>query len=131
MATTLHIPETRSTPEVHFDPTTGICLIRGRSIPADATTFFAPLDRAFETLITSESKTPISIHIRLEHLNTGTIRCLLNIFAKLLRIRSQGVEVSFEWYYESADDDLVDKGEEMALILDVPFTFISFTDENY
>ncbi|MGL5890572.1 MAG: DUF1987 domain-containing protein [Bacteroidia bacterium] len=131
MITSIHTPETRSTPEVHFDLEKEIYLIRGRSIPADASSFFYPLEKWVEALNNAPLPKSINIKIRLEHLNTGTIRALLNIFARLLRIRVKGTDVSFEWYYEESDEDLVDKGEEMSLILDVPFKYISFADENY
>jgi SiaC family regulatory phosphoprotein len=127
----IHIPESRSTPEVHFDLEKGIYLLRGRSIPADASSFFHPLEKWVEALNNATLPKSILIKIRLEHLNTGTIRALLNIFSRLLRLRNKGTEISFEWFYEENDEDLIDKGEEMSLILDVPFKYTSFSDENY
>ncbi|MCU0434894.1 MAG: DUF1987 domain-containing protein [Bacteroidia bacterium] len=127
----LHIPETRSTPEIHFDADNDIYLIRGRSIPPDASSFFYPLDKWVEALAATGSARPVNIRIRLEHLNTGTIRSLLTIFSKLLRVREKGTQVNFEWYYNEEDEDLVDKGEEMSLILDVPFRYISFAEGDY
>jgi hypothetical protein len=127
----LHIPETRSTPEIHFDEANGIYLIRGRSIPPDASSHFHPLDKWVENLLRVGTSQPITLKIRLEHLNTGTIRSLLTIFSKLLRIREKGTQVNIEWYYNEDDEDLIDKGEEMSLILDVPFRYISFTEGDY
>ncbi|MFN8712850.1 MAG: DUF1987 domain-containing protein [Bacteroidota bacterium] len=127
----IHIPETRSTPEVHFDLDKEIYLLRGRSIPADASSFFYPLEKWVEALSNAALPKSINIKIRLEHLNTGTIRALLNIFSRLLRLRDKGAEITFEWFYEESDEDLIDKGEEMSLILDIPFKYTSFSDENY
>ena len=127
----IHIPETRSTPEVHFDLDKEIYLLRGRSIPADASSFFYPLEKWVEALSNAALPKSINIKIRLEHLNTGTIRALLNIFSRLLRLRGKGAEITFEWFYEENDEDLIDKGEEISLILDIPFKYTSFSDENY
>ncbi len=131
MVAGIHIPETRSTPEVHFDLEKEIYLLRGRSIPADASSFFYPLEKWVEAVSTATAPKSMNIKIRLEHLNTGTIRALLNIFSRLLRLRDKGTEISFEWFYEESDEDLIDKGEEMSLILDIPFKYTSFADENY
>ncbi len=127
---TLLIKETRTTPEIAFDPAKKIYSIRGRSIPADANSFFRPLDHWIDSYAESASTHGMSVDINLEHLNTGSVRSLLMILAKLLRHKSTGKNIQINWHHEEHDEDLLDKGEEMSLILEHPFRFVPYTEEN-
>jgi hypothetical protein len=122
----LFIAHTKVTPRVILDAQKGEFSITGRSIPADATVFFAPADRWVEKFCQEFSGASVSVDIKLDHLNTGSVRSILTILTRFLRLRAKGVEVKINWYYESEDEDIRDKGEEMSLILDHPFNYISF-----
>jgi hypothetical protein len=127
---TLLIKETRTTPEIAFDPIKKIYSIRGRSIPADANSFFMPLHHWIDKYAAHASDKGMAVDINLEHLNTGSVRSLLMILAKLLRHKSAGNNIQINWHHEENDEDLLDKGEEMSLILEHPFRFVPFTEEN-
>jgi hypothetical protein len=126
----LHIAATRTTPEITFDAGRKVFLIRGRSIPADANSFFLPLRSWIEKFADQLQDPTINIDINLEHLNTGSVRALLTILAKLLRLKAAGKNIQINWHHEFNDEDLVDKGEEMSLILEHPFKYIPFKEEH-
>ena len=126
----LHIPGTKSTPEISFNPENESFVIQGRSIPADAAAFYAPLERWAEKFVQIQKSDSITIDIKLDHLNTGSVRSLLSILARVIRLRDQDVNVMINWHHDAEDEDMVDKGEEMSLILEHPFRFIPFRDED-
>jgi hypothetical protein len=125
----LHIAATKSTPEISFNPKSESFVIEGRSIPADAADFYAPLERWVENFIHIQKSDSITIDIKLDHLNTGSVRSLLSILSKIIRLRDQHVNVMINWHHDVEDEDMVDKGEEMSLILEHPFRFIPFREE--
>lgn len=125
----LHIAATKATPEISFNPKTESFIIEGRSIPADAADFYAPLERWVENFIQIQKSDSITIDIKLDHLNTGSVRSLLSILSKIIRLRDQHVNVMINWHHDVEDEDMVDKGEEMSLILEHPFRFIPFREE--
>ncbi|HLG03046.1 MAG TPA: DUF1987 domain-containing protein [Bacteroidia bacterium] len=124
----LFIAHTKITPRIVLDGGKGEFSITGRSIPADATVFYLPADRWVEKYLSNFDGKEISIDIKLDHLNTGSVRSILTILTRFLRLKSTGVKIGINWHYEAEDEDIHDKGEEMALILDQPFNFIPYKD---
>jgi hypothetical protein len=122
----LFIPHTKTTPAILFDEAKGEFKITGRSIPADATIFYAPADKWAEKFTAQFQGTTITIDIMLDHLNTGSVRSILTILTKFIKMELKGKKVTIQWHFEQEDEDIRDKGEEMSLILEHPFTFISY-----
>lgn len=125
----LLIPATKATPEISFNPKTESFTITGRSIPADASDFYQRLEKWVENFIPIQKSDSITIDIKLDHLNTGSVRSLLSILSKIIRLRDQQVNVMINWHHDVDDEDMVDKGEEMSLILEHPFRFMPFREE--
>jgi len=126
----LFIPATKATPEISFNPKTESFTITGRSIPADASAFYHPLDKWTENFVNIQKSDSVTIDIKLDHLNTGSVRALLSILSRIIRLRDQQVNVMINWHHDVEDEDMVDKGEEMSLILEHPFRFVPFRDED-
>lgn len=126
----LFIPSTKVTPEISFNPKTESFTITGRSIPADASHFYTPLEKWVEHFVTVQKNDSVTIDVKLDHLNTGSVRSLLSILTKIIRLRDQQVNVMINWHHDVEDEDMVDKGEEMSLILEHPFRFMPFRDED-
>lgn len=122
----LHIHHTKITPSIIFNGTTGEFKITGRSIPADATVFYASADKWAEKFAASFEGKSMKVDIMLDHLNTGSVRSILTILSRFLRMKPKGKEIIVNWHYEQEDEDIRDKGEEMALILEHPFMYTSF-----
>jgi hypothetical protein len=122
----LVIPHTKTTPAVVFNQEKGEYKIIGRSIPADATVFFLPADKWADRFVQSFTGEEIAIDIMLDHLNTGSVRSILTVMTKFLRLKKSGKTVVVRWHFEQEDEDIRDKGEEMSLILNHPFTFIPY-----
>jgi hypothetical protein len=122
----LFIPHTKTTPSIIMDEKKGEFKITGRSIPADATIFYSPADKWAEKFALGFEGKEITFDIMLDHLNTGSVRSILTILTKFIRMESKGKKITIQWHYEQEDEDIRDKGEEMSLILEHPFKFISY-----
>ena len=122
----LHVHHTKTTPSIVFDADKGEFKITGRSIPADATIFYSAADKWADKFTAGFEGNSMEIDIMLDHLNTGSVRSILTILTRFIRMKSKGKTININWHYEQEDEDIRDKGEEMALILDHPFHFISF-----
>lgn len=124
----LFISHTKATPRIILDESKGEFSITGRSIPADAPLFYAPVDKWVEQFTAGFSGKSVTVDIKLDHLNTGSVRSILTILSRFLKMKERHVEVKVNWHYETEDEDIRDKGEEMSLIVDHPFTYLTFTD---
>ena len=124
----LFIEHTKVTPRIEFDESKHTYKISGRSIPADATVFYSAADKWAEKFSSTYSGKEFAFDIRLDHLNTGSVRSILSILTKFLKMKNRGVDVKLNWHYETEDDDIRDKGEEMSLILEHEFNYIPYTE---
>ncbi|CAN5879392.1 hypothetical protein BH11BAC7_BH11BAC7_14590 [soil metagenome] len=122
----LLIHPTKTTPSIVFDADKVEFKISGRSIPADATVFYSQADKWAEKFTAIFHEDVFSIDIILDHLNTGSVRSILTILTRFIRMKARGKTININWHYEVEDEDIRDKGEEMSLILEHPFNFISF-----
>ncbi|HTL80344.1 MAG TPA: DUF1987 domain-containing protein [Bacteroidia bacterium] len=127
----LFIEHTKVTPRIILDEGKNVFSITGRSIPADATVFFLAADKWAEKFVQAFTGKSITFDIKLDHLNTGSVRSILSILSKLLKMQSRGVKVDVNWHYEADDDDIRDKGEEMSLILEHKFNYIPYTEFSF
>lgn len=122
MVEKIFIEGTRKTPMVSLDPE-GILKFEGRSIPEDASLFFDSIVEWIEKYVKlPNDKT--QINIALEYLNSGTSKFILQ-FLKMLKDHPQkNHKLIVNWYYEEGDDDILERGEYYASILDIQINYI-------
>ena len=121
----ININGTPKTPSILSDPGQGIIEIKGRSNPENASQFYKPLfDWVSEYVQTPLDKT--IINVQLEHFNTSSSKCLLEVFKKLENIKKANKDVVVNWYYEKNDEDILEAGENYGTMTSVPFKMIPF-----
>jgi hypothetical protein len=119
----LQLAASPKTPSVNFDSTSGTLELRGRSIPENSIEFYQPLNDWIDTYASSPcSKT--TIEVKLEYFNTSSSKCLLDLFKKLEKLKSDANEVTVNWYYELDDEDMEEAGEDYQAIVGLPFSMI-------
>jgi hypothetical protein len=117
------ITGTPKTPTIDFNASTGVLLIRGRSIPENSIEFYKPLlDWIGKYAAECPHKT--IINVQLEYFNTSSSKCILDVFKRLEEICKEGKEVVVKWHYEVDDEDMLEAGEDYQAIIDIPFEMI-------
>ncbi|HAM10482.1 MAG TPA: nuclear pore complex subunit [Bacteroidales bacterium] len=121
----LRISPTKNTPEILLNPE-GIIRIRGRSIHENVIVFFAPVeDWITQYIINPASVTCVDMN--LEYCNSASAKVLIHVLQKITYVSLKNKKFIFNWYYEDGDDDILERGEYFAAILDVPFNFIKIS----
>ncbi len=116
------LESTRKTPMVVLDPA-GKIRIGGRSIPEDASKFFdSILNWVLEYVAHPQDST--TIDIELEYFNSGSAKFVMQILRELSELPHKGKELRVNWYYEEGDDDILERGEYYASILELDINFI-------
>jgi len=118
----LEFQPTQKTPYVLLDPA-GKITFRGRSIPEDVSLFYEDI----LDWIVSYSTSPAShteVEIEMEYLNSGTSKYMLRLLKKLKEVDNNGYDLHIDWIYEEGDDDILERGEYYASILDLKINFI-------
>jgi hypothetical protein len=123
--TNINIEGTLKTPEIKFDSSIGLLEISGRSNPENSLLFYKPL---FDFLAeySTEPSQKTTLNIKLEHFNTSSSKCLLDIFNCLKRIRNTNKEIEINWYYEDDDLDIMEAGETYEAMTGLKFNLIEF-----
>ena len=117
-----HQEGTKKTPLVLLDPA-GKIELGGRSIPEDASKFFEDiLNWVIEYC--NNPKESTTVDVELEYFNSGSAKYVMQILRELSELRINGKDLIINWYYEEGDDDILERGEYYASILNLDINFI-------
>jgi hypothetical protein len=114
----LNLAGTDETPAVVFDNKKGAFEIRGRSIPLDATEFYAPVIEWMQRYAQSPNPTT-HLTVRLEYFNTASAKQILDLLYALEKIKGASVG----WHFDEDDEDMEEAGQEFAELVKIPFEF--------
>jgi hypothetical protein len=118
----LRISPSKNTPEIILNPE-GIIKIRGRSIHENVAAFFSPVEDWISGYINVPADVTC-VDINLEYFNSASAKVFIHILQKITYVTLKHKKFIFNWYYEDGDEDILERGEYFASVLDVPFTFI-------
>lgn len=118
----LFVAKTKYTPEIQF-LTTGQLSISGLSL----------LENSYEMYLKSiewlkefgnQSPRPVVLNLRLEYLDTSSVRSVVDIVKLLNVFKESGFQVQVNWYYEKDDEDFFEIGEAMQHVCKSEFNLI-------
>jgi len=118
----LRISPTKNTPEIVLSPQ-GTIRIKGRSIHENVTDFFEPIEDWISEYIAVPAEIT-SVDMNLEYFNSASAKVFIHILQKITYVSLKHKKFVFNWYYEEGDDDILERGEYFASVLDVRFNFI-------
>jgi len=121
----IRIAPTRNSPEVIMTPG-GFIRIKGRSIHENVVDFFVPV----ESWINEYIKDPADItcvDINLEYFNSASAKTIIHLLQIVTYVQLKNKKFIFNWFYEEGDEDILERGQYFASVLDVPFNFIRTT----
>jgi hypothetical protein len=116
------IEPTKNSPEIILNPD-GIIKIMGRSIHENVTEFFAPVEDWIESYV-EEPADITCVDMNLEYFNSASAKVFIHLLEQLKHVTLKNGKFIFNWYYEDGDEDILERGEYFASVLDVPFNFI-------
>jgi hypothetical protein len=118
----LRISPTKNTPEIILNPE-GIIRIRGRSIHENVTDFFAPVEEWVTGYIVNPAEVT-SVDMNLEYFNSASAKVFIHLLQKITYVALKHKKFIINWYYEEGDEDILERGEYFASVLDVPVNLI-------
>ena len=121
----LRISQTKNSPEIILIPE-GTIKIKGRSIHENVINFFKPVENWVSEYIKDPAEIT-SVDLNLEYFNSSSAKVLIHLLQKITYVQLKHKKFIFNWYYEEGDEDILERGEYFASILDVPFNFIKMT----
>lgn len=114
-------PNKEVEPEVTFNAPSGLLKLEGRSLMRDVQDFYKPIiDQLDKTTVPT-----YIIDIKLEHFNTGTARCLHQIFQILNGKKQMGATVLVRWFSDEGDEDHRELGEDLESKAGLSFQYMN------
>ena len=123
----IKIEGTTKTPTVDFDGSSGVLVIKGRSIPENSIDFYKPLVDWIDNYAENPNDLTV-LNMQLEYFNTSSSKCILDVFKKLEQISKNGKEVQIQWHYEEEDEDMLEAGEDYDAIIDIEFQMVKVVE---
>ena len=118
----VRIQPTKKSPEIILDPE-GHIKIRGRSIHENVAEFFEPVGKWISDYVNNPADLTC-VDVNLEYFNSASAKIFITLFQRITMVTLKHKKYRFNWYYEDGDDDILERGEYFATVLDVPITFI-------
>lgn len=116
------LEQTKSSPEVILDPK-GIVRLSGRSILENSAEFYEPVIDWINQYIENPADLTC-VDIRLEYFNSATAKFIINLIKRITRVCMKNKKYKVNWYYEDGDEDILERGEYIASVLESEFNFI-------
>ena len=118
----LRIAPSKNSPEIILNPN-GMIKILGRSIHENVAEFFT----AVEDWVAEYIEVPADVtcvDMNLEYFNSASAKVFIHLLEMIKHVSLKNKKFIFNWYYEDGDEDIFERGEYFASVLDVPFNFI-------
>jgi hypothetical protein len=123
METKFYIAGTTSSPEIDFNVEEKKFIVRGRSMPNDAESFFNPILTWLRDNLKHQFL-KANFDVALDYYNTGSFIRLMSMFNLLEELNGFDNELTIRWICESDDDDNIADGESFKDVLKIPFEII-------
>lgn len=114
----MKVNATSDTPHVEFHAHNSTLVIKGRSLPEDAWSFYKPIIEWAGALSNSNQ---LVVEFFLEYFNSSSGRYLLELLSTIEE--KKGDQTKIVWISEPEDDLMLEKGEEFSGLLSMPFEF--------
>ncbi len=114
----LHLPATRTTPEVNFEPVVGYCTISGVSIPEHAQEFYQPIIQWLDIFL-SVNKEALTLRIALTYFNSSSLKALYILLGRVREAQLMGTPVRIIWVVEEDDEFMLESSSYFAELLGV------------
>jgi len=121
-----NISSTHNTPAVMLDPE-GMIRISGRSMIQDITVISKPIETWIDQYLHNPADLTC-IDFYLEYINTTNVKFYISLLARIESLRLKDKKYTINWYYDEGDEDIIEKGEYISSVVEIPFNFIVIAD---
>jgi hypothetical protein len=121
-----NIAATHNTPEVKLDPD-GMIRITGRSMIQDITVISKPIEAWIDQYLSHPAELTC-VDFYLEYINTTNVKFYISLLTRIETLRLKDKKYTVNWYYDEGDEDIIEKGEYISSVVEIPFNFIVISD---
>lgn len=114
---------TKSSPEVDFNPDTGVLKISGQSYPENAPGFYQDIFVWLKNYLTVAND-KIIVDLNISYMNTSSTKCMMDIIYMIEDAAGEGADICINWHYSAKNRSMRECGEEFREELSIEFNLI-------
>ncbi len=118
-----------TTPEINLNPN-GTLRIKGRSVVANAHGFCMLLEEWLDKYICNPADTT-SVDFHLEYISTSNLKIYIDFIKKIESVSLKNKKYTINWYYDEGDEDILEMGQYISSILNIPFNYKYISDPTF
>lgn len=108
----LYIEPTKYSPEINFDPESGILEFRGKSYPENTFEFYAPVMKWLEEYIASAPDGKTILDMEIIYFNSSSSKFFFDFFDVIEEASDQGFDIKINWIYHKDNENALEAGED-------------------
>ncbi len=119
----IRIEKTNNTPSIYIDQANMLCRIEGSSFPEDA---YEVYQHVLDWLskVGDNIDNELVVEFDYDFLNSISHKKVWQILHELKQLYKIGKQVKVMWYYDENDEDIMEAGEDLAELMNIPFELI-------
>ena len=121
----LIIEKTKDTPEINFNPATGVLKITGRAYSNDIYQLFKPLN-AWLDIYLSKPKETTTIEFKIEYCSSIFNKLLIIFLENCKSVIQKDKKLIIIWKYEKGDKESYDEANHISKLIGIPIEKIEF-----
>jgi hypothetical protein len=124
--TQLIIKGTVDTPEINFNPSSGVLKMSGRAYSSGINMFYRELDLWMDEYLSAPAELT-SVEIRMDYCNSIYNKLLLLFFGKCKGVITKNKKLTICWYHHNDDPDAIDDIVRISGIIKFPIEPIRYS----
>jgi hypothetical protein len=120
----IRIEKTNNTPSIYIDEANLLCRVEGSSYPEDA---YEVYQHVLDWLarVGKDIRSELVVEFVYDFLNSISHKKVWQILHELKQLYKAGKNVKVKWYYNESDEDIMEAGEDLAELMNIPFELIA------
>lgn len=120
----IRIEKTNNTPSIYIDDANMLCRIEGSSYPEDA---YEVYQHVIDWLnrIGKDYQNELVVEFDYVFLNSISHKKVWQILHELKQLFKAGKLVKVIWYFDENDEDIMEAGEDLAELMNIPFELLA------
>ena len=133
----LNVQQTEKTPEVTLDNAINLFQVKGNCLPENIRDFSEMVTEKLESYLQERDrisnnelgKKPFRVNFKLGYFNTAAAKFIADILMIIKPHLEQDNLIKIYWHYHEEDYDMLEAGEDIAEMVEVPMTYVMVTGQ--
>ena len=106
------VEETKCTPLIKLDASTGVFQLIGKSYPENTFEFYKPMMEWVESYLNNNESKKTVVNLEIIYFNSSSSKLLFDFFDLLEEAYNKGKRIEVNWIYDEENESALEAGED-------------------